>query len=127
MVAGGASTAADRYRHSYQVHDPVVLVPCPGEWRQSSPVTALRHLPVAMPHWQAARARVEYAPGCRTFSIRSGGRKKILFLPHAVKPMARPASMISPAEGKIIEDYPEDVRGLSDPSQWTPDSRRRAR
>ena len=47
-----------------------------------------------------------------------GGR--LLFLPHAVRQMARTDRMISPKEvrdviesGDIIEDYPEDVRGHS--------------
>jgi Domain of unknown function (DUF4258) len=96
-------------------------------------------------------------------AVREAARKKVLFLPHAVKQMARPVRMISPAEvegtlaeGEVIEDYPEDVRGPSclmlgsgdarpihvvcapkdeylaivtayvpDPSQWSPDFRRR--
>jgi len=96
-------------------------------------------------------------------AVQDAARKKLLFLPHAVKQMARPACMISPAEveraiveGEVIEEYPEDVRGPSclmlgsgdgrpihvvcapkeeylavvtayvpDPSQWSPDFRRR--
>ena len=51
-------------------------------------------------------------------AIREAARKKLLFLPHAIKQMARPAKMISTSEvervvtgGEIIEDYPDDVRG----------------
>jgi hypothetical protein len=96
-------------------------------------------------------------------AVRQAARKKVLFLPHAVKQMARPTIMISAGEvdrvvagGEIIEDYPEDARGPSclmlgsgegrplhvvcspkdeylaiitayvpDPSQWSPDFRRR--
>ena len=96
-------------------------------------------------------------------AVREAARKRLLFLPHAIKQMARPANMVSVsevervvAEGEIIEDYPEDVRGGSclmvgcgegrpihvvcspkdeylaiitayvpDPSQWSPDFRRR--
>jgi uncharacterized protein DUF4258 len=96
-------------------------------------------------------------------AVREAARKKLLFLPHAIKQMTRPADMISASEverivteGEIIEDYPEDVRGPSclmpgsgegrslhvvcspkdeylaiitayvpDPSQWSPDLRRR--
>jgi hypothetical protein len=46
--------------------------------------------------------------------------KGILYLPHALRQMARPDRMISVVEvrevverGEIIEDYPEDVRGHS--------------
>ncbi len=53
-------------------------------------------------------------------SIRQKARQKILYLPHAIRQMARPERMISPSEirkviaqGKIIEDYPDDVRGHS--------------
>lgn len=52
--------------------------------------------------------------------VQQAAGKKILFLPHAVNQMNAPARMISPAEvravienGKVIEDYPEDVRGHS--------------
>jgi hypothetical protein len=96
-------------------------------------------------------------------AVREAARKKLLFLPHAIKQMSRPTDMISTseverviAEGEIVEDYPEDVRGPSrlmlgssegrpihvvcspkdeylaiitayvpDPSQWSPDFRRR--
>ena len=96
-------------------------------------------------------------------AVRRAASTKLLFLPHAIRQMARPATMISArevervvAEGEIIEGYPEDVRGPSclmlgsgegrpihvvcspkdeylaiitayvpDPSQWSPDFRRR--
>jgi hypothetical protein len=96
-------------------------------------------------------------------AVRRAARKRLLFLPHAIRQMARPANMISTrevervvAEGEIIEDYPQDIRGPSclmlgsgegravhvvcapkdeylavitayapDPSQWSPDFRRR--
>jgi hypothetical protein len=52
--------------------------------------------------------------------IRQAAREKILFLPHAVRQMAKPDRMISVDEvryvveiGEIIEDYPEDERGHS--------------
>jgi len=52
--------------------------------------------------------------------IISSARKKILFLPHAVKQMSRSERMITPDEikkaifdGEIIEKYPEDARGES--------------
>lgn len=52
--------------------------------------------------------------------VRQAAKKKILFLPHAVKQMSRAAVMISTSEvrhvieiGEVIEDYPEDVRGHS--------------
>ena len=45
-------------------------------------------------------------------SIRQKAKQKILYLPHAIRQMARPERMISPSEirkviaqGKIIEDY----------------------
>ena len=47
-------------------------------------------------------------------------RKKILFLPHAIRQMSRLDRMITAQDvrrivlrGEIIEDYPEDVRGHS--------------
>ncbi|MDO8938113.1 MAG: DUF4258 domain-containing protein [Methylicorpusculum sp.] len=52
--------------------------------------------------------------------IIESAKKKILFLPHAVKQMSRPDRMISTDEireavfyGEIIEEYPEDLRGES--------------
>ena len=52
--------------------------------------------------------------------VRQSAAKRILYLPHAVRQMSRPDRMISMAEvrhvvenGKLIEDYPEDVRGHS--------------
>jgi hypothetical protein len=95
--------------------------------------------------------------------VRAAARLRVLYLPHAVKQMARPERLISPGdvkevvfEGELIEDYPDDVRGhsclllhtprgrpvhvvcspkagylviitayLPEPSEWTPDFRRR--
>lgn len=55
-----------------------------------------------------------------TAAVRRAGKKKLLFLPHAVSQMNRPDRMISTEEvrsvvqrGEIIEDYPEDRRGHS--------------
>ncbi len=52
--------------------------------------------------------------------VRHAGGKRILFLPHAVRQMAKPDRMISVDEvryvienGELIEDYPEDERGYS--------------
>ena len=52
--------------------------------------------------------------------IRQRADQRLLFLPHAVRQMARPKRMISPSEirkvianGEIIENYPGDVRGHS--------------
>lgn len=52
--------------------------------------------------------------------IIAAAKKKILFLPHAIKQMTRPDRMISTDEirdaifsGEIIEAYPEDQRGES--------------
>ena len=52
--------------------------------------------------------------------IKTAVRKRLLFLPHAVKQMSRPERMISAQEvrrvvlhGEIVEDYPEDARGHS--------------
>ena len=52
--------------------------------------------------------------------IKDTARKKILYLPHAIRQMSRPERMISPDDvreviryGKIIEDYPNDPRGHS--------------
>lgn len=53
-------------------------------------------------------------------TVRSAASRRILFLPHAIRQMARPARMITTTEvrsvvyrGEIIEDYPEDARGHS--------------
>ena len=55
----------------------------------------------------------------RQFILRSA-RRKILFLPHAIRQMSRPDRMITVQDvrrvvmrGEIIEDYPEDARGHS--------------
>jgi hypothetical protein len=52
--------------------------------------------------------------------VREAGSKRLLFLPHTIRQMARPDRMIMTTEvetvikmGEIIEDYPEDVRGHS--------------
>jgi hypothetical protein len=52
--------------------------------------------------------------------VNAAARKKLLFLPHAVRQMSRPDRMISVQEvrrvvlrGEVIEDYPEDSRGHS--------------
>ncbi|MEO7659621.1 MAG: DUF4258 domain-containing protein [Pyrinomonadaceae bacterium] len=52
--------------------------------------------------------------------VRDAARKRILFLPHAIRQMLRPDRMITRLdirsvvfEGEIIEDYPEDQRGHS--------------
>ena len=52
--------------------------------------------------------------------VRRAARRRLLFLPHAVRQMARPDRMITPNEvrmavehGDLIEDYPEDARGHS--------------
>jgi hypothetical protein len=52
--------------------------------------------------------------------VRAAAKKKILFLPHALRQMLRFSRMISVEEirnvinsGSIIEDYPDDPRGIS--------------
>jgi hypothetical protein len=52
--------------------------------------------------------------------VREAANKRLLFLPHTIRQMSRPARMISTAEvemvvrtGEVIEDYPEDARGHS--------------
>ncbi|MFH1981815.1 MAG: DUF4258 domain-containing protein [Pseudomonadota bacterium] len=52
--------------------------------------------------------------------IRQSAAKRILFLPHAIRQMSKPDRMISTGDiraviesGKVIEDYPEDLRGQS--------------
>ena len=52
--------------------------------------------------------------------VRQSATHRLLFLPHAVRQMARPERMITRhdvrqviATGQIIEDYPEDIRGHS--------------
>jgi len=51
--------------------------------------------------------------------VRAAAKKKILFLPHALRQMLRFSKMISVEEirhiinsGSIIEDYPDDPRGM---------------
>ncbi|MBI4792324.1 MAG: DUF4258 domain-containing protein [Deltaproteobacteria bacterium] len=52
--------------------------------------------------------------------IKASARRKILYLPHAIRQMSRPDRMISPMDvrdvienGEIIEVYPADQRGHS--------------
>ena len=52
--------------------------------------------------------------------IIASAKKKILFLPHAVKQMSRPDRMIATDDireaiflGEIVEEYPEDQKGES--------------
>lgn len=52
--------------------------------------------------------------------VREAARKRLLFLPHAIRQMSRPERMISSHEvavvvtqGELIEDYPSDPRGHS--------------
>ncbi len=51
---------------------------------------------------------------------RAAARRRVLFLPHAVRQMARPDRLISTGEvrsvveqGEVIEHYPQDPRGHS--------------
>jgi hypothetical protein len=53
-------------------------------------------------------------------TAREAARKKLLFLPHAIRQMSRPERMITPQEvervvmtGELVEDYPYDSRGHS--------------
>ncbi len=53
-------------------------------------------------------------------TVVESARKKILFLPHAIRQMSRLDRMITGKDvrhvvlrGEIIEDYPDDVRGHS--------------
>jgi hypothetical protein len=52
--------------------------------------------------------------------IKQASMRRILFLPHAIRQMSRPERMISTedvkriiAEGEVVEDYPDDIRGHS--------------
>lgn len=52
--------------------------------------------------------------------VRAAAERKVLFLPHSLRQMLRPARMISRlevrqviAQGDVIEDYPDDPRGHS--------------
>ena len=52
--------------------------------------------------------------------VKHAAAERLLFLPHAVRQMARPERMITPGEvreiiqhGELIEDYPEDACGHS--------------
>lgn len=51
---------------------------------------------------------------------RRAAKKKLLFLPHAIRQMSRPERMITPQEvervvmtGELVEDSPRDSRGHS--------------
>ncbi len=53
-------------------------------------------------------------------AVHAAARKKLLFLPHAIRQMSRPERMITPQEvekvvmtGELVEDYPHDSRGHS--------------
>ena len=52
--------------------------------------------------------------------VRKAAKRRLLFLPHAVRQMSRPDRMITPQEvervvmtGELVEDYPDDSRGSS--------------
>lgn len=52
--------------------------------------------------------------------VRAAGRKRLLYLPHAIRQMSRTERMIEPQEvqtvaitGRLVEDYPDDPRGHS--------------
>lgn len=52
--------------------------------------------------------------------VREAAKKRLLFLPHAVRQMTRPDRQITTnevgsvvASGEVVEDYPEDARGHS--------------
>ena len=52
--------------------------------------------------------------------VKAAARKKLLFLPHAVRQMSRPDRMIGVQEvrrvalrGEIVEDYPEDAAAIA--------------
>jgi hypothetical protein len=52
--------------------------------------------------------------------VRAAGRKRLLYLPHAIRQMSRTERMIAPQEvqtvaitGRLVEDYPDDLRGHS--------------
>jgi hypothetical protein len=52
--------------------------------------------------------------------IRKASKRRILFLPHAIRQMSRPDRMIGTgdvkriiAEGEVVEDYADDPRGHS--------------
>jgi hypothetical protein len=51
---------------------------------------------------------------------RSAAKKRLLFLPHAIRQMSRPERMITPQEvervvmiGELVENYPQHSRGHS--------------
>lgn len=62
--------------------------------------------------------------------VQAAAAKAILFLPHAIRSMARPTPIISRSQveavetrGQVIEDYPEDVRGHSCLMMGAPEGR----
>jgi len=62
--------------------------------------------------------------------VRAAAAKQILYLPHAIKAMARPTPIVARSEveavvvqGEVIEDYAEDVRGHSCLMLATPEGR----
>jgi hypothetical protein len=55
-----------------------------------------------------------------TIQVRAASAKRRLYLPHAIRQMAKPDRMITTNEaraviehGEVIEDYPDDPRGHS--------------
>ena len=55
-----------------------------------------------------------------TERVRRAAARRLLYLPHAVRQMARPERMITSGEvraavdlGELVEDYPDDARGHS--------------
>jgi hypothetical protein len=53
-------------------------------------------------------------------AVHEAAKARVLYLPHAIKPMSRPDRMISPADVEavlgapiLVEDYPDDPRGHS--------------
>ena len=63
--------------------------------------------------------------------VKRAATKRLLFLPHPVRPMARPERMITSKEvrevieyGKLLEDYPEGARGYGSVLQGRRNGRR---
>ena len=65
--------------------------------------------------------------------VRASAAKRILYLPHAIKAMARPTAIIARSEveavllrGEVIEDYVAVITAyVPDPAQWSADFRQR--
>ena len=62
--------------------------------------------------------------------VRAAAALRVLFVPHAIKAMARPTPMLTASEGEavllngdVIEDYPEDLRGHSCLMMGAPEGR----